>query len=44
MTHLDELDSSTGPEEDLDLYEGEDYAMRVMTSKPHLIKEHPLLS
>ena len=38
------LDSSTGPEEGLDLDEGEDYAMRVMTSKPHLIKDNPLLS
>ena len=37
------LDSSTGPEEGLDLDEGEDYAMRVMTSKPHLIKDNPLL-
>ena len=38
------LDSSSGPEEGLDLDEGEDYAMRVMTSKPHLIKDNPLLS
>ena len=38
------LDSSTGPEEGLDLDEGEDYAMRVMTSKPYLIKDNPLLT
>ena len=37
------LDSSTGPEEGFDLDEGENYAMRVMTSKPHLIKDNPLL-
>ena len=38
------LDSSTGPEEGLDLDEGEDYTMRVMNSKPHLIKDNPLIS
>ena len=37
------IDSRTGPEEGLDLDEGEDYAMRVMTSKPHLIKDNPSL-
>ena len=38
------LDSSSGPEEGLDLDEDEDYVMRVMVSKPHLIKDNPLLS
>ena len=37
------IDSSNDPEEGLDLDEEEDYAMRVMTSKPHLIKANPLL-
>ena len=37
------LDSGTGPEECLDLDEGEGYFMRFMTSKPHLIKDNPLL-
>ena len=37
------LDSSTGPQEGLDLDGEVDYAMRVMTSKPHLIKDNPLL-
>ena len=32
------LDSNTGPKEGLDLDEEEDYVLRVMTSKPHLIK------
>ena len=35
---------STGPEEGFDLDEGEDYTMRVLTSKPPLIKDNPLLS
>ena len=35
------LDSTTGPDEGIELDEEENFAMRVMTSKPHLIKENP---
>ena len=37
------LDSTTGPDEGIELDEDEDFAMRVMVSKPHLIKDNPLL-
>ena len=37
------LDSTTGPDEGIELDEDEDFAMRVMVSKPHLIRDNPLL-
>ena len=36
-------DHTLGPDEGLDLDDGEDFAMRVMESKPHLLKDNPLL-
>ena len=37
------LDSTTGPDEGIELKEDEDFAMRVMVSKPHLLRDNPLL-
>ena len=36
------LDSSDGPDEGIDLDDDEDFAMRVMLSKPHLLRDNPL--
>ena len=36
-------DHTLGPDEGLDLEDGEAFAMRVMVSKPHLLRDNPLL-
>ena len=37
------LDSTSGPDKGIELDDGNDYANRVMSSKPHLLKDNPLL-
>ena len=36
-------DPTLGPDEGLDLDDGDDFAMRIMESKPHLLRDNPLL-
>ena len=36
-------DHTLGPDEVLDLEDGKAFAMRVMVSKPHLLRDNPLL-
>ena len=36
-------DHTVGPDKGLDLEDGEGFAMRVMESKPHLLRDNPLL-
>ena len=36
-------DHTLGPDEGLDLDDGEGFSMRVMESKPHLLRDNPLL-
>ena len=36
-------DHTLGPDEGLDLEDGEAFAMRVMVSMPHLLRDNPLL-
>ena len=32
-----------GPDEGLDLDDGDDFAMRIMESKPHLLRDNPFI-
>ena len=36
-------DPTLGPDEGLDLDDGDDFAMRIMKSNPHLLRDNPLL-
>ena len=36
-------DHTLGPDEGLDLDDGDDFAMRIMDSKPHLLRDNPFI-
>ena len=36
-------DPTSGPDEGIDLGDDDDFAMRIMVSKPHLLRDNPLL-
>ena len=37
------LDPTAGPDEGIDLDDDDDFAMRIMVSKHHLLRDNPLL-
>ena len=37
------LDSTSGPDEGIELDDGDDFVNRVMTNKPHQLKDNPVL-